>query len=464
LLHPPGLGAQSSDAGAEGTEALTPLETEPYALQIGAGQDWLRKGKTSEAVVMFKAAFKTGGSAVARSMVSHTDVLIEENENGALCRLTGLGRPRPFELSDSSSRPTVAVGTKGLVVSWADGHIGPRHQAFASLLDNSLRRISPAHAVTPEAQSVRHPQLTAAGEKLALIYWDAGGPEPGVYVRLLEADGRIASPARRVSAIKRHPFYPALTRAEDGSFWAVWDEETEGGGTDIMGRKLSSDLKPAETTIRLTALAARGKMSAAASKPDLAVAHGYINMLFSLQRSPLRYQVMLLRLSLDDPQLKTGVRTEDPKKGGDAADEDRYVGSMRPVSTAHGKNNQPRIACVAEGCLGVWDDETAGASAAFIEKERGEPLWHREFAAKGSRPAISSSTSGAAVAWYENSRLKLARISRDGVGPGSILTRVSGFQPYPALIPGAESGEWYVAWRDYEAGHLESFVLRAKCQ
>jgi hypothetical protein len=43
------------------------------------------------------------------------------------------------------------------------------------------------------------------------------------------------------------------------------------------------------------------------------------------------------------------------------------------------------------------------------------------------------------------------------------LNRVSGFQPEPALARGAKPGEWLVAWRDYEAGPLELFALRAEC-
>jgi hypothetical protein len=137
---------------------------------------------------------------------------------------------------------------------------------------------------------------------------------------------------------------------------------------------------------------------------------------------------------------------------------------MKPVSSARGKHSQARIVCIAEGCLTVWDDERAGALAAFIDKDGGEALWHREFAAAGARPALAVSAWGAVVAWYENSRIKLASITRDGLGPASLLTKVSGFQPYPEVVPGTEAGQWYISWRDYEAGQLESFVLRTQCR
>jgi hypothetical protein len=50
------------------------------------------------------------------------------------------------------------------------------------------------------------------------------------------------------------------------------------------------------------------------------------------------------------------------------------------------------------------------------------------------------------------------------VGAISVVNRVNGFQPSPALVPGAKAGEWLLSWRDYEAAHKEIFALRAVCQ
>src|SRR5690606_17348274 len=116
-------------------------------------------------------------------------------------------------------------------------------QGFAALLDASLRRVTPAFLITPEARAVRHPQLLKAGDRFAFIYWEAGD-SPGVYARLLHSDGRIAAAAQRISAQKSHQFYPALARAEDGTFWAVWEEDFEGISEDLVARHLGTDLKP----------------------------------------------------------------------------------------------------------------------------------------------------------------------------------------------------------------------------
>jgi hypothetical protein len=128
------------------------------------------------------------------------------------------------------------------------------------------------------------------------------------------------------------------------------------------------------------------------------------------------------------------------------------------------KNMQPRIACTPDGCFAAWDLDTGGAFVAFIDKDRGEAIWHREFAHKGARPSLTAAGSSVAVAWFETSRVKLGRLTRDGMEPPSVLARVSGYQPYPALAPGNQPGQWDISWRDYEAGHLEAFVVRASCQ
>jgi serine/threonine-protein kinase len=363
-----------------------------------------------------------------------------------------------------SSRPTIAATSAGLVATWVDNHENERKkQGFSALLDNALRRVNEPLLVTPEAASVRHPQLAQLNDKLALLYWEDSGNEPGVYVRRLDAEGRIAGPARRVSATKRDQFYPALAAAGDAGFWAVWSEEHETGVEDLVGRRLGKEFEAIGPPVRLTRHVTTPGTKVSASKPDVAVAHGTLFVVYALE-TVVDTRPMLLRVRLDDPEL--GSAPGDPaiekkrrRKG------EWTVGTAKPiVPAAKGKNAQPRIACSTEGCFAAWDDETAGANLAFIDKDRGEVIWHREISRKGARPAVAVSGSSAAVAWYESSRVKIALISRDTLGDPSVLARVSGHQPYPAIAPGLEPGQWYISWRDYEAGHLEAFVVRAGCQ
>jgi serine/threonine-protein kinase len=466
VLNPPiEQSASWGDAGLAGLngadggdlDQAKPQETDPYALQISAAQEWLSKGESKNALSMFKEAFNNGGSGVSRSFLAQAGAALE---NKGQCQVTGLARPRPFELVSPVSRPTLAVTPAGTIVSWVDNHQDERRrQGFAVVLDDALRRISPARLITPEAQSVRYPQLIAAKEKLALIYWEDSGAEPGVYVRMLEGDGRIAGAARRVSAVKRSEFYPALARAEDGTFWAVWEEEMESGADDLFACRLGTDLQPLHEPIRLTAYLSTRSARAYAGKPDIAIAHGYLYVVYAFQRGS-EYRVMGLRVKLDDPVLTSGLTDDTSRR---ARKQDRYVGIAKPISARQGKNAQPRIACVTQGCFVVWDDETAGALAAYLDKDSGEAIWHREFANKGSRPAVATAGSRALVAYYDSSRVKIAPLGRDGLGDSDSLARVSGLQPFPAIVPGTRPGEWYISWRDYEAGHLEAFVVRAQC-
>ena len=68
------------------------------------------------------------------------------------------------------------------------------------------------------------------------------------------------------------------------------------------------------------------------------------------------------------------------------------------------------------------------------------------------------------MAFYERGKVRVARVSRDGVGVINTFGKVTGDQPPPWLAPGRAKGEWYVAWRDLEAGHTEPYVARLSCR
>lgn len=473
-IHPPPRPAQPTVQAPPSTrpapsttaapaEKLEPRESDPFALQISTAQEWLEKGKRDNALALFKEAFNNGGSGVARALLSQAGLALATSANER-CQVTGLGRPRPFDDTTVVSRPTIAMGPRGVVVAWVDNHQDPkRRQAFAVVLDSALRRVTPPRMLTPEASSVRFPQLVQAEEQLTLLYFDTSGEDPGVFARMLEPDGRIAGPARRVSGQKRDDFNPSLARAADGAFWAVWSEEVENGGRDLVARKLNPTLAPAGDVVRLTQFVHRRGVAIDASDPDAIIDGDELDVVFSLTRDKAQ-EVMHLRVKLSDPALAKGLVLPEEKPAPRKKAEDRFIGELRAISRSHGKNTEPHIACAREGCFVVWDDEKAGANAAYLDRSGAQPLWHREFASKGSRPTVAAVADAALVAWYEGGRLKAAHITRDGIDKGSTVGRVSGFQPSAAVVPGEKVGEWYLTWRDYEAGHLEAFVARTQCR
>src|SRR5262249_27339028 len=153
----------------------------------------------------------------ARSLLNQATVIAEEG--GGTCRVSALGRPRPFTIAEPCSRPTVVKTDRGMLYAWVDAHVDPKkRQGHAVLLDNAMRRISEPVAVPPEAASVRTLQLLPMTSGAALLFWDDSSDAAGVYVRHLDADGKIAGPARRISDTKRGELHPTLTQSE-GGFW-----------------------------------------------------------------------------------------------------------------------------------------------------------------------------------------------------------------------------------------------------
>jgi hypothetical protein len=55
-------------------------------------------------------------------------------------------------------------------------------------------------------------------------------------------------------------------------------------------------------------------------------------------------------------------------------------------------------------------------------------------------------------------------VTRDGVTIPTKIARISGDQPMPSIAPGIKPGEWYIAWLDYETGHLEAYAARVQCK
>jgi serine/threonine-protein kinase len=473
VLHPPGKSSAtasgSAKPGSGGSSATRNAksssksgdapDSDAFARLLFEAQDLLTNGSSKDALESFKAAFAAGSQPPARSFLSQATVVVEEGTGP--CRVDALARPRPFGISEPTSRPTLIKTERGIVYAWADTHLdGKRRQAHAVLLDNAMRRVSEPIPITPEASSVRSLQLLSAKSGAALLYWEDSGDGAGVYVRRLEADGRIAGPARRVSEAKKGELQPTLAILA-GSYWVLWEEDATRGRVDLMARQLDDKLEPKGKSVRLAQLASAPRNANTASRADAVVAHGALQIVVSVDRGAERHQVMLLRIALNDPALAAGLVIDKRKKPGGM---DLSIGMLAPLSRANGKNTTPRIACVEKACTVVWDDDAGGAFAAYVQHDKMEPLWHREFSPKGIRPTLVATSDKMLVAWYEESRLKLAELGRDGLGKASVLARVNGFQPEPDVTPGDKPGQWLVAFRDYESAHFEAFGLRAECQ
>jgi serine/threonine protein kinase len=473
FLHPPPSRAKVVDKQGKQVEPATSSPTRPKTgkkappvdgdalVEIMSEAQELFAKEPEKALEKLKGALGSTQVPAVRSLYSHASVAVEEATKGG-CKAVAIARPRPYDLEQPVSRAVILGTSSGAVLAWVDNHADTRkRQGHAVVLDEALRRTSVPIAITPEATNVQDLELLKLKDKLALLYWDSGGREPGVFVRTLEADGRIASPAKRISSTKSSDFDPTFVSASDGGYWVVWSEQLEYNSTDLVVRRLGPNLEPRGEAVRLTAFTLQKGMTRRATAPDIALSRSELQIAFSLQLPGQVQQVSVLTVPLAD--LDKGLEMPRPGKRVPPPKKDTVLGTLRSIKRTSGRNPEPHLECNAEACFVTWDEEKGGAFVAYLEHGKGAPLWHREFASKGARPIITTRGQHVELAWFEDSRVRMAQVTRDQVGTPSVMNRVNGLQPHPDLSPAEAPNGWYLTWRDYEAGHLEVFALRAEC-
>jgi serine/threonine-protein kinase len=455
----------SVDTSTTASSARPPVAEAPmpsWMNLVREGQQAIASGDLKQANKLLKDAFDKGaGHGVPRVMLEHLGVATAKDSAGA-CRLTGLGRPRSYDLSSASARvvpagrPTIVMGTKGPVVSWTDTHDGSEH-AYTVTLDDALRDVGSPVDVTPEGISVQRPELDRAGDKLVLTYSDGKGAEAGVHARFLDGEGRIAGPSVQVTPPKVGSFWPSLAPAPDGSFWVAWTDEVDNNSEDLFLRHLGPALEVMGDVVRATDFVPAGPTKPRARFPSLGIAGTSLFVAFRLERDPLRL-IQSLRVPLADAGKGLLPKRGDPR--------DRNIGELSLVNTDKSKADTPVLSCGGGGCFVTWHAEQGGGAwVAYVEQTSAQPMLRRHFAKTGSRPVVGVAPGGQALAaWYETGKILTAPITRDTVGTAAKIARVSGDQPTPSLVAGSKPGEWYLSWLDYETGHLEPYVARVQCK
>ncbi len=429
-----------------GVEDRPPIEKGPGADAINQAQALFKNDETREALKLLADA-RGENPNVAGSLIAHAEVALDPK---GPCQLAALGRPRPFEAVAPASSPRIALGPQGLVVAWSDGHIDPkRRNIHLATVDDALRRVTPLLNVSPESEMAISPLLERTKSGFALFYWDSGS-QPGVYARQLGDDGRILSKPVLLSDQKKDKYFPTVVPKGDGGFWALWSELTP-VGRQIAAIEVGPDLSRVGSTRLLTA-----HEQGDATEPTGTMAGGRLFVTYQLRQKKGDSKVILLRIPLTAKELTSGVEA---RAGADVTAGEMIVLRDSP------RQAEPSVTCDVAGCIVVWDDETSGAFSAFVPHDAIAPLWHNEFSSKGKRPTIARASDGhALIAYFAGDRLLVQSANQSGLGPASVISRVSGFQPSPHLIAGRSRGEWLITWRDFEAGHLEVFVARAMCK
>jgi eukaryotic-like serine/threonine-protein kinase len=442
---------------AESSASSAPLVDEPKWMHTFAeGQALFSHGDVVGAQKKFREAQDNGGGGAARAMFEQAKAA---SEGHGSCRIGALSHPR-LGIPGGANRPAMLpMGARTLVV-WTDDHEqAGREHAYSVLVDEFGTPRSAVRDITPEANFVVRPVLYMASDKPVVFYWDKSGSEAGIRGRMLDTEGRISGASLPLGAARAGNFWPSVQPAGNG-FAVLWQDDRD-GNDDLFFRRFSSALVPESTELRLTDFNPQRGHRAAVSYPSFALASDALVASYRFERDKDR-SLILMRLSLGAPELRNGL--DEKTQAGRA---DRELGQSSVVSTDH--PDVPSVACGKEGCFVGWHIEGGGASIASFDPVKGTVLWRKQFVRKGGRPALAAGPDGdVAVAFYEEGKVKLASVSRDGVAQFSTFARVAGDPARPYLSAGKSRGEWYVGWLDVEGvgtpqAHTEPFVARLSC-
>ena len=431
---------------------------------VREAQETLANGDLKGALKTLKEAYGSGGHGVPRTMMEQVQIGLNAAASKAPCSLTGIARPRTFDLEPGAQtgkpaqiptgRPAIARGPQGPVMVWTDAHAGS-DRAYTALLDKAMRVVGEPADVTPEGSAVSRPELLVADDKIVLTYWEARGTATGAHARWLDGSGKPAGSPVLIGPSGVRNSFASIGRAPDGSFFAAYTSETEIGSEDLFLSKLSPKLEVQGKPARATDFIPVGSGKPRVRQPSLAVHGDALYVAFRLERDPTRV-VHVLRIPIAD----AGKGLEAAPSGRT----DRTLGDATIGNADKTKADSPSIGCGGEGCVAMWHAEMQGGLFG-LGLSSGKPQPWRKKLSKGARPAIAFGASGQGQAvWFEAGRVVTAAIEKDGLGPVTKIARVISDQPAPSITAGEKPGEWYIAWLDYEAGHLEPYAARVQCR
>jgi serine/threonine-protein kinase len=456
VAAPPVASAAVPSASESAHLAPPPVEAPKWMATIEEGQQLLSTGDDEGALRKFKDASEAGGGPLAKSFFDQAKVGVGA---GGVCRLAALSHPR-MGGAGNAGRPAVASTPKGAIVAWTDDHEQAGHDhVYSVLVDASGRPTSSARDLTPEADYAMRPVLLTVGERVVLLFWDRSGRQPGIKARWLDADGRIGGMSVDVGASKPGSYWPAMDRAADGSFWVAWQGSPDKEGGDIFLRHLDAELQPTGPEVRATDYEPSKGRPVKVTVPVVSATANNLFLAYTMDHDR-QSAIERLRVPLSSPELASGGLPDKPGAKGP-----RELGEAAAVSDDKVVADYPAIACAKDACFLAWQEDKGGAQAAWIDASKGTLMWRKRVTTHGGHPALAASLDGdAKVVFYEGGRVRIASISRDGVGTMSAFAKTTGEQPRAWIAPGGTHGEWLVSWLDVEAGRTEPFMARLECR
>jgi serine/threonine-protein kinase len=455
----------AADSGAPGTDTPPATSDEPkWAVSIAEAQKAFFEGDGATAQRKLKDAQDQGAPGATARAIS--EQMAAGSAGTGPCKMAAFAHPRLGTSGNARLPSAAASGTKGAILSWVDSNKDstPAHDhVFSVMIDGQGRPMSHPRDLTPEltTSDVTASSLLPSGtDRTLLLYGDKGAKEQSIRARWIDADGRIEADSVLVTTGRPGGSSPAIDRAPDG-FFVAWTEERDGHGDELYLRHLGQKLEPLAGEVRATDFVdlSKGHPSVVRT-PDVAISSNEVYVTFELDRDPKNHLIERLRVPLGAPELATGLEPAKPPPRG-AKPKDRTLGDASLVNAA---SNAPAIACGSEGCFIAWNVEGGGAWVSLLSPKDGTVTWRRPLAAKGTHPVLAASSAGQIMAaYYEAGKVRLATISRDGIGPVSTVAKVSQDTGRPVLTSG-RPGEWLIAWQDLEERHSEVYAARVVCK
>ncbi len=449
----PGTPASPASAPPLASAVPAPSDSPAWMAHVRAGQDELSRGNTAEALKAFERAADAHESGITKLMLDHVRVTTGSRSG---CRVTGLGRPRPFDQATTARHAVAVAVPEGGLTSWIDEHRGVGQPSVsAARFDGFLRTWQPVD-LTPEGGLVTHAHLVSADTGVAFFWGEGAGSAAGLYARMLDARGTPQGAPVRLSERRASAAHVSAARAPSGEWWVAYSDDTPGNSANVFVRRLDASLAPMGGPVQVTELAgAQGPFGPRASGVELAIVRDTIVLSYRVERGQ-KHDIMLQRIPLSDPILASGVG------GASKGEGDALVGAGVRITQTQWKVQPPEMACDGVVCAVAWQGEPSGVNIAAIDPASGEVRWRKVASASGMQAGVGLDGSGhGMVAWYEDSRLKAASFTLDGIGAGLVVGRVSGDHPGPQIA--WISGSWLVGWSSFEGGHPEAYLARIAC-
>ena len=449
----------ATPSGAAASPPFAP--NHPWLGRIRDAQQLVAKGDYDRAVVALKQLADDVKHPLPRNLLEQAQVAVSAKKAGARCQVTGLGRPRTYDVLQPTQRivpasaPTIARGLGGALVVWADASEGSERLS-AVPLDESLRDIVSPMIVSPDGNKVGAPHLVPMAQRFLVAYADSVGV-PGAYVRWLAPEGTAAGEAILASPPKSSITDLDATRSPDGGMVVGWADESA-AGSNVAFRVYDNEGQPRGQSVRIAEY--RGPNASRIRHLHIEARGDRLYAAYEVVRGvsqEIRFQIV---------PLDTAPPGVDSVGAGLQAEE-HTVAREQVLSRHDEQAADPALGCNNDGCYVAWHDAARGGGAvAFIERSTSKVQWVKRVGATGRRFAIAMAPNGQAqLAWYDAGKLVLASIGVEGPGSESRVAKVTGESPTPALAPGAKRGEWYAAWLDSEGARVtEPYVLRVLCQ